>query len=231
MRKTIRHAVVLAGALSMAAAALPLWPQTSSVRPGINLRFQDPAFERWVQAFERPDREVYVRRHEIVDAADIQSGMAVADIGAGTGLFTWLFAARVGASGRVYAVDIAENFVRNIERLARIKGLGNVYGVLNTPRESLLPPGTIDVVFVCDTYHHFEYPQDMLRSIHRALRPGGMLIVIDFRREPGLSSPWVLGHVRAGKEAVVKEIEAQGFRLDEDLDLLRESYFLKFVRK
>ena len=229
--RSVRHPVVLACVLSLAAVALPVWSQTSSVRPGINLHFQNPSFKQWVQAFERPDREVYVRRQDIVDAAGIQPGMSVADVGAGTGLFTWLFAARVGPSGRVYAVDLAGNFVRNIERLARDKGLRNVYGVLNTPRDVLLPPAAIDIAFVCDTYHHFEYPQEMLRSLHRALRPGGMLIVIDFRREPGLSSPWVMGHVRAGKEVVVREIEAQGFRLDDEVDLLRESYFLKFVRK
>jgi predicted methyltransferase len=156
--------------------------------------------------------------------------MAVADIGAGTGLFTRLFAERVGPQGRVYAVDISRPFIENIVRSSRDLGLANVEGVVNSHKDVSLPPGSIDLAFLVDTYHHFEYPASMLSSIHRSLRPGARLIVIDFRRDPERSSRWVMGHVRASRDAVIDEITKAGFRLIDDKALLRTNYYLVFSR-
>jgi predicted methyltransferase len=89
----------------------------------------------------------------------------------------------------------------------------------------------VDLVFVCDTYHHFEYPYRTLATIHRALKPGGRLVVIDFRRIPGKSREWVLGHVRAGQDVVEKEIAEAGFRkVGETKDLLDENYLVRFEK-
>jgi predicted methyltransferase len=203
--------------------------QEASVRPGINRHFTDPEFNQWVARFERPGREVYDHRYQIVAATGVGPGMVVADIGAGTGLFTRLFAAKVGDSGKVYAVDIAPAFVDNIVRISRAQGQRNVEGVVNSAKSVSLPPHSIDLAFICDTYHHFEYPRDMMASLHRALKPDGSVAIIDFRKIPGFSSPWVMGHVRAGEPVVVGEIEAAGFRLVEDRDFLTTSYFLRFV--
>jgi len=219
----------LAVALGLLMALVPAAPaQETSVRPHINRHYEDADYERWRQTFERPGREVYDRRHDIVAAAQVQTGMDVADVGAGTGLFTELFAAAAGPTGRVYAVDITETFVRNIERRAKRQGLGNVEGIVNDARSTGLAADSVDLVFLSDTYHHFEYPQAMLASIHEALRAHGRLVVIDFRRKEGESSQWVMEHVRAGREQVVEEIEAAGFRLLEDAPLLKINYFLRF---
>jgi predicted methyltransferase len=156
--------------------------------------------------------------------------MAVADIGAGTGLFTRLFAPRVSPGGAVYAVDISPSFVENILRTCREQGLANVEGIVNTGRDVSLPPASIDLAFLSDTYHHFEYPQTMLASIRRALRSGGRLIVIDFRKQPGISSRWVMGHVRTNRDTVTREISSAGFRLVADKPLLQSNYFLEFVK-
>jgi predicted methyltransferase len=156
--------------------------------------------------------------------------MTVADIGAGTGLFTWLFSDRVGPIGTVYAVDISEGFIENIDRKARAMGRDNVIAVKNSPRDAALPKGSVDIAFVCDTYHHFEYPISMLASVRDALRDGGELVIVDFRKIPGLSSPWVMGHVRANRDAVVAEIENAGFGLRGESDLLRTNYMLRFVK-
>jgi len=204
--------------------------QEPNINPGINASYGNPDYQRWVNVFERPGREVFDRRWEILEATAVKPGMVVADIGAGTGLFTRLFSPRVGSDGRVIAVDISRTFIDNILRTGAQQGLGNIEGVVNTARDVALPAQSIDLAFVCDTYHHFEYPQTMLHSIHRALRPGGTLVIIDFRRIPGYSSPWVLGHVRAGREAISKEIEAAGFRLLEAPDFLRTNYFLRFEK-
>lgn len=203
----------------------------AGANPAINRPYQDPEYSQWVEAFERSGREVFDRRREIVAATAVRPGMAVADVGAGTGLFTRLFASAVGAQGKVFAVDISRTFVDNVLRTAHEAGLDNVEGVVNTQDSTGLAANAVDLVFVCDTYHHFERPKAMLESIHRALRPGGALVVIDFQRVDGRSSAWVMGHVRANKETVVREIESAGFRLREDNPLLRENFFLQFERR
>lgn len=208
----------------------PLHAQEAGARPEINRPYVDPDYETWVSRFERPGREVYDKRHEIVAALGLNSGMAVADIGAGTGLFTRLFAARVAPTGTVYAVDVSSVFIDNILRTSKEQGLGNVKGIVNTQTDVKLPADSIDIAFVCDTYHHFEQPAQTLQSIHRALRTGGILVIIDFRKVAGVSSSWVMGHVRADKGTIIREVEAAGFRLVDDKNLLRDNYFLRFKK-
>lgn len=204
--------------------------EEQSVRPGINRHFEDPDWQRWVNTFERPGREVYDRRHAIVAASKVYSGMEIADIGAGTGLFTRLFAPAVEPDGTVYAIDISSTFIENILRTCREQGLTNVHGIVNTPTGIGLPANAIDLAFITDTYHHFEYPQQILASIHQALRNTGHVIIIDFRRDPRISSSWVMGHVRGNKAQVIEEMQAAGFRLVDDKPLMRTNYFLEFVK-
>jgi predicted methyltransferase len=201
-----------------------------SVRPGVNRQYENPNWQQWVNTFERSGREVYDKRHAIVAASAVQPGMSVADIGAGTGLFTRLFAEAVTPTGTVYAVDISESFIENILRSSREQGLANVQGIINTPRDAGLPADSIDLAFITDTYHHFEYPASMLASIHSALHRDGRLIIIDFRRDPRVSSRWVMGHVRGNKALVIGEVQAAGFRLVDDKPLLQTNYFLLFEK-
>ena len=216
-------------ALLLLACAFPAAAREGA-DPAINRPYLDPDFAQWVKRFESPGREVYDRRAAIVAASGVKPGMRVADIGAGTGLFTLLFARAVGPAGQVTAVDISPTFAANIQRRAQIEKLGNVSTRVNTQTDTGLPPASIDLAFVSDTYHHFEQPRAMLASIHRALRAGGSLIVIDFERVEGKSTAWVLGHVRTGKEQVIREIEAAGFRLAADTGLLKENFYLRFER-
>lgn len=216
--------------LALCLMTLTIGAEEKNVNPGINEYYNDAEFQRWVSVFERPGREVYDKRHTIVESLDLIPGMVVADIGAGTGFYTHLFAEAVGDSGKVYAVDISENFIENILRIAKKQGLKNIEGIISTPTSAGLAPASIDLAFICDTYHHFEYPQTMLASIHKSLRPGGKLVIIDFRKQPGVSSGWVMSHVRANEVTVIKEVEAAGFRLVAQQDLLLSNYFLTFVK-
>ena len=222
------HALLLAFSLALAGPALA---KEQSVSPGINAPFENPTFQEWVERFEHEGREVYDKREQIVEATGVQPGMVVADIGAGTGLFTRLFATRVNSTGMVIAVDISKTFVENILRTTREQKLTNVQGVVGTPTDASLARESVDLAFVCDTYHHFEYPQAMLASIYRALKPGGTLVIVDFKRTPGVSSSWILGHVRADMQTVIQEIEAAGFQLVEVKDFMRDNYFLRFIKK
>jgi tRNA A58 N-methylase Trm61 len=204
--------------------------QEKSVRPGVNKQFEEPNPAEFVERFEREGREVYDKRKEIVEACKLKPGVRVADIGAGTGLFTRLFSPVVGDEGRVIAVDIAKNFVEHINKTSAERGLKNVSAVRCKADSVELPPNSIDVAFICDTYHHFEFPEKTMRSIHRALRDDGQVILVEFSRIEGVSSDWVLNHVRADQQIFADEIVASGFRLVEEAKFLTDSYFLRFAK-
>lgn len=231
MHSLTQRAFLLFTTLLLGLSLLSPVAAQESVNPGINQHYQDPDFDRWQSTFERSGREVYDQRHAIVSQLGLQAGMSIADVGAGTGLFTRLFAKQVGASGKVYAVDIADNFVENVVRTSREQGLNNVEGIVNDQRSARLPGQSVDWVFLSDTYHHFEYPDAMLASIHRALRPDGRLAIIDFRKQPGRSSAWVMSHVRANRNEVVGEVTAAGFVLEREPEILEDNYFLIFRRR
>jgi len=199
-----------------------------AVPPYINDPYQDPDFDRWTQTFERPGREVFDGRFRILAALGLPPGAAVADIGAGTGLFTLLMARAVRDTGQVYAVDVSQTFIDKILERTADYHVTNVTGVLGNQRDTGLAPGSVDLAFLCDTYHHFEYPKAMLASIALALRPRGELVVIDYRRQVGVSSPWVLGHVRASEAQIIEEIEAAGFVRVPSEDFLRDNWFARF---
>lgn len=210
-------------------------PHEKSVRPGVNKDFEgEVRVEEYVEKFEGESREIFRHRDKIVAAIGLTPGMTVADIGAGTGFFTLMFAERVGPSGAVYAVDISDEFVAHIEAEAKKKKLTNVRPVLCKADAVGLPRDSVDVAFICDTYHHFEFPISTMRSLHAALRPGGVVYVIDFIRIEGKSRAWILDHVRAGQGVTRSEIESAGFEwqaMESDTSFLAENYMMKFRRR
>ena len=139
---------------------------TSKAEVEINKRFKKPDVPYFVKRFEREEREVYAGREKIVAACGLKPGMAVADVGAGTGLFTRLFAEKVGEKGRVFAVDISPEFLKRIKKISKAQGLTNVETVHCDQKSAKLPCDSVDLVFICDTYHHFEFPYKTMRSIH-----------------------------------------------------------------
>ena len=208
--------------------------ERTPVPEGINDNFLsaevDPS--EWKTRWEAESREVCANRDAIVDSIGIAAGSTVLDVGAGTGLYVAPFSRAVGTDGRVIPLDIAPGFVEHLSERCQAEGFTNVRPALSNERSVEQPTASVDTAFVCDTYHHFEYHEDMLRSLHAALRPGAQLIIIDFERIPGVSSEWIMGHVRAGKELVTAEIEAAGFHFEEEVSLpgLSENYFLRFRR-
>jgi len=204
-----------------------------SVAPGANERFLDPELdlEQCLETFEGESREVAVARAAITAQLELQAGEDVADIGAGTGLYMLPLAQAVGSEGKVYAVDISPRFIEHLEQRAQDAGLSQVSVVECSERSAELPEDSVDAVFICDTYHHFEYPQSTLASLRKALRPGGRLVVVDFERIPGVSRDWILGHVRIGREDTIAEIEAAGFEFVDQpaIDGLEENYLIRFT--
>jgi ubiquinone/menaquinone biosynthesis C-methylase UbiE len=232
-----RFVIVLAvSATTIILAVTGGWTQTAGPAtrpdPKINEPFKNPDLKGFIKKFESNDREVYARRKEIVAALELKPAMAVADVGAGTGLFTRLIAEEVGQRGKVYAVDISPGFLKHIAADAAKRGQNQVVTVVGSQDSINLPQAAVDLVFLCDVYHHLERPEKNLASIRRALKDNGRLVVIDFDRVEGKSTEFVLKHVRASRDVFRSEIEAAGFRPlpAPKLPRLTETFFLRFEK-
>jgi len=239
IRHTLAFAVLFAGlfpGIALGQDATKTDAATDATeKPGLNSRFLDPSLDvsEWLGRFEIESREVYAARERVLGVCGLKPGMTIADVGAGTGFYCRLFASAVGEKGWVYAVDISPRFLEHINEQSDEDGIGNITSVLGTERSIRLPRNSVDLVFICDTYHHFEHPQSTLESIHAALKPGGTLVLIDFERIPGESREFILGHVRAGKDVFRREVVEAGFELVEEVEMpsFDENYLLRFRKK
>lgn len=202
----------------------------ASVKPGINDAWKSDDIAPLVGRLESESREIWTHRERIIQVVAARPGMIVADIGAGSGFLTLLLAQAVGPGGKVHALDINGNLLARIDAQARAAGLANVETMLTPEDTTPLAPGSVDLVLMCDAYHHFEYPRSTMRSIRAALRPGGELVLIDFERIPGTTEPAMLEHVRAGKDVFRQELLDDGFELvgEHRVEELRENYVLRF---
>lgn len=231
MMRRCAFALSLCLALS-AAGGVHAQPAPAGADPKINERFYDPNVGEWATRFEGESREIYARRNDIVAASGVRPGMTVADVGAGSGFMAMLFARQVGPSGRVIAAEISKPFALAIALRAKNEGIANLSTVVGTQTDTGLAANSMDIVFTSDVYHHFEQVTATLASIKRALKPGGRFIVVDFERIPGVSPESTLKHVRAGKETVIEEVLAAGFKLREEVKTLglKTNYYLIFER-
>jgi predicted methyltransferase len=197
-----------------------------------NEAYRDPRTSAadWNRLFEGTDRQIFVERERIMRLARVAPAARVADVGAGTGLFSMLLADAVGPSGVVYAEEVMEKFGGFVAARVEREGRANVVSVLGTETSVGLPAASIDLAFLCDVYHHFDHPKEMLASLRRALRPNGRMFLVDYRRDAGSSPPWLLEHVRAGEDDVVREVEAAGFTMVSRDESLRDSFAITFRR-
>jgi ubiquinone/menaquinone biosynthesis C-methylase UbiE len=171
-----------------------------------------------------PHRGERQKPEELVAALDIKPGMTAADIGTGVGYMLPFLSRAVGPSGKVFAEDIQTDFLEK----AKVTGekLANVQYFLGNESDPKLPPSSVDVAMVLDTYHHFDYPEKMLANIGRALKPGGHLVIVDFYKK---NRP---DHVRLERDDVVKEIETNSFRLLSKKDHTgNDQYILTFEKR
>ncbi|MEM8773232.1 MAG: class I SAM-dependent methyltransferase [Pseudomonadota bacterium] len=186
----------------------------------------------WLERLEVGSRELYSAREAVVAAADLKPGDWVADVGAGTGLYSLLFAEAVGPDGQVFAEDIEPLFLELIARRAADSDIENVTAVLGRVDDVTLPDNSVDVVFIADTYHYFDDREAVMRSILQSLKPGGSLVLVEFDLVSGADRPDYKSHVRFGKNTVISEIEFIGFELAEDrtVEGLQENYFIRFIK-
>ena len=182
----------------------------------------------YIAMLEDPARDAYQKPHEVVMALGLKDGDRVADIGAGAGYFTLRFAHHVGPTGRVYAVDVNPDMILHLNRKVRDAGLDNVRTILAAPDDPLLPDSSVDVAFICETWHHIAAKDAYLSHLGRILRPGGRVVVIDFPTKPTPVGP--PPEMREGREDVLKQFESAGFRLAKEETFLPYQYFLVFTK-
>lgn len=177
---------------------------------------------------ERPEREQEEAPGKAIAALNIRPGQVIADIGAGSGYYTMRLADAVGARGRVYATDIQPEMLALIKKKIDAGSPGNVELILGTETDTRLPAAAIDMALMVDVYHELGQPQTFLRSLKGALRPGGRLVLIEFRKEDA-SVPIRAEHKMSIRE-VRMELEAEGFRFDRVIDVLPWQHILIFQR-
>jgi predicted methyltransferase len=130
---------------------------------------------------ERPERMEEERPDLVLAALELKPGMTVADVGAGSGYYSWRMAELVGKSGIVYAVDVQPEMVEFLKRHMALRGAVEVKALLGTTTDPRLPAAALDLVLMVDVYHELEYPYEMLAAIVRALKPGGRLVFVEYR--------------------------------------------------
>ena len=153
----------------------------------------------------------------------------IADIGAGSGYFTFRFAHHVGDAGRVYAVDVSPDMIVHLNRRIRDLKLENVVSILAAPDDPLLADAAIDRFFICDTWHHIENHDRYLALLKKMLKPGGQVVMVDFKKVETPVGPPL--EMRIDRDHLVKEMEKSGFRLGAEHTFLPYQYFLVFKVK
>ncbi len=180
-----------------------------------------------------PHRDQRQKPKELVQALNLKPGMTVADVGTGAGyMLPWLSKA-VGPQGKVIAEDIFPDFLEAAKKTASKAKLQNVSFVLGTEKDVRLPKRCCDVVLSLDAYHHFDYPEQMVSSIGRSLRPGGRFVIVDFYKRPNaMPNGRATEHIRIDVDDVIKEVESFGWRLVSRGEHIPDSqYILTFQKR
>ena len=190
LRRCTQLACLLAAcsALAQPAAVAERYSLFPASADGIGKRYMGreiSAVMGWQGAawLEREEREREERTDLLLPMLEIKSGIAVADVGAGSGYFARRLAARVGPGGAVYAVDVQPEMVRMLEALARQPGLGQIKPVQGSATAVKLAAASIDLALMVDVYHELEFPYEVLASIVQALKPGGRVVFVEYRAE------------------------------------------------
>jgi putative heme-binding domain-containing protein len=177
----------------------------------------------------RANRDAQERPETLMDSLQIPTGATVADLGAGAGYFTWRLAQRVGAQGKVIAVDIQQKMLDLIAKEAEKRSLTNVALALSDERDPRLPEAAVDLVFIANAYHEFSQPESMMAAVRRCLKPKGRVVIIEYAKE-NTDDP-IAGLYTMSLPEIRSEMEAAGFQLERVLDFLPMQHGLIFTNK
>jgi arsenite methyltransferase len=183
----------------------------------------------YIGALEDPKRDSYQKPQEVMAALGIKPGEVIADIGAGSGYFTFRLALHVGDKGKVYAVDVSPEMILHINRRIRELKVNNVVSILADPDDPLLPDRSVNRFFFSESWHHIEKQTKYLSLMKRMLKPGGEIVMIDFHKKELPVGPPL--QMKIAREDLIKQMESNGFRLKNEQTFLPYQYFLVFVPK
>jgi SAM-dependent methyltransferase len=177
----------------------------------------------------RPERESEEHPDQALDAIGIQKGSTAADVGCGVGYFTWRLAERVGPTGVVYGEDIQPAMLEKLRQNLVARHIGNVREVLGAADDPKLPADSIDLILLVDVYHEFSEPEKMLDRMRDSLKPGGRLVLLEYRAEdPKVpirpEHKMTVAQVRA-------EVQPEGFRFDRAIEALPQQHIIVFTRR
>jgi ubiquinone/menaquinone biosynthesis C-methylase UbiE len=216
-------AMVVTAALAVVAA------QATGVHPISGRRFAEVMDASGASWLDRSERDFEEAPDDALDMIGVKKGTTVADIGAGSGYMTVKLSKRVGANGVVYATDIQPAMIDLLDKRLKKAKLVNVRTVLGAIDDPRLPPASIDMALMVDVYHELSQPQVMLRKIQEALKPGGRLVLLEYRKEDP-SIPIRPEHKMSVAEAKM-ELEAEGFKLTRVDDALPRQHVLIFTKR
>jgi len=174
---------------------------------------------------EREEREQEENTTQLMKNLAVQPGMVIADIGAGSGYHSTLLSKMVG-NGKVYAVDVEREMIAYLNERIKREGNKNIIPVLSTEKTVSLPANSVDLMLLVDVYHEFSFPYEMTRSMLEALKPGGKLVLVEFRAEDP-NVPIKTIHKMSQQQAV-KEFKAAGFTFEKNTSNLPWQHCLIF---
>jgi FkbM family methyltransferase len=177
---------------------------------------------------EREEREMEENTTQLLKNLAVKPGMVVADIGAGSGYHSALLSKMVG-TGKVFAVDVEPEMIAYLNARIKQEKLNRIVPVLSTEQKVSLPENTIDMMLLVDVYHEFSFPYEMALSMRAALKPGGKLVLVEFRAEDP-TVPIKTIHKMSEAQAI-KEFKAAGFAFDKNIDNLPWQHCMVFTKQ
>jgi ubiquinone/menaquinone biosynthesis C-methylase UbiE len=178
------------------------------------------------QWLERESRAREERPELLLRKLALAPGMTVADIGAGTGYYTWQLAKQVGPGGRVYAVDVQPEMIRLLDSQMARRSVRNVISVLGSDTSVKLPPARVDLAIMVDVYHELAYPAEVLDSIVDALKPGGRVVFVEYRAEdPAVA---IKPPHKMSERQVRREATARGLKWERSIEVLPIQHAIVF---
>ena len=177
---------------------------------------------------EREEREMEENTSLLLKNLAVKPGMVVADIGAGSGYHSALLSKMVG-TGKVFAVDVEPEMIAYLKARIKQEKLSRIVPVLSTEQKVSLPENAIDMMLLVDVYHEFSFPYEMALSMQAALKPGGKLVLVEFRAEDP-TVPIKTIHKMSEAQAI-KEFKAAGFAFDKNIDNLPWQHCMVFTKQ
>jgi len=187
--------------------------------------------DTYIQNLERPERDEYQQPEKVVEALNIMPGMVVGDICAGSGYFTRRLAKAVGETGQVIAVDIEQKMLDyNKRELEKLGMADRTRFILAKPEGPSLSENSVDLVFLCNAYHHVEHHVDYWTTVKAALKPGGRVVIVDFYHDERSGKLGFSKDHLVPREQVIKNMKKAGFSFSKEHTFLSRQYFLEFVK-